>query len=118
MRKRIREILAGIKIVAVLSLMWWSVSHASYGLLGKWFGQEFLDWVSTKMSVFNVAFPYILFGACSLWLVYKAVEWVQRRTHKPRSGADDVDKEQIVSQIRGELNQSSSRVSELLDKLK
>jgi hypothetical protein len=104
-----RKLATGIKtsfgLLGILSAMYWALLHAKFGLIGKFFGQEALDWANSKMSLFSDILPYIVFiiafASGVIWLSYEICERVKKRKRT------DMTRYEIIEKIK-----------DLLDKLK
>lgn len=108
----LRIIKLGFGVVGIFTGMYWASLHAKFGLLGKCFGQETLDWVNDKMNVFNDWLPYFVFVFCLgsglLWLGSFIYGLVRKKKDK------EMTKAEILKKIK-ELNKEQV---DLLDKLK
>ncbi|MFC1937924.1 hypothetical protein ACFLWY_05160 [Chloroflexota bacterium] len=115
-----QRITTGIKatfgIVGIVTAMYWALLHAKFGLIGKVFGQEALEWANTKMSLFNDILPYFVFAVAfisgCLWLGYSIYGWIKRMQGKQRQ--DSMTREETIDEITVLLG----KVIELLSKLK
>ena len=96
--------------------MYWALLHAKFGLIGKFFGQEILDWANLKMSLFSDILPYIVFiiafASGVIWLSYSIYEWGKKRKRKREQEA--LTREEVIEKITELLME----VIELLPKLK
>jgi hypothetical protein len=118
-RNLVQTIKTGLGVIGILTALYWALLNAGYGLLGKLFGQGFLDWVNAEMNAFNEVLPYIVFflafaGGC-VWLGYTIYTHVQR--HK-RKATGEMTRAEIVDEIKETLSSSLGKTIELLDKLK
>ena len=85
-------------------------------MIGQVFGQEILDWVNLKMSLFNAIIPYVVFiiafASGCIWLGYSIYSWVKKIKRKREQ--EDLTREEVIEKITELL----MKVIELLPKLK
>ncbi len=103
-------------IAGLITAMYWALLHAKFGLIGKMFGQEVLEWANLKMSVFSDILPYFVFAVAfisgCLWLGYSIYGWVKK--WKQKREQEDMTREETIESITELLR----KVIELLPKLK
>jgi len=90
--------------------IWWSLNNASIGLLGVWFGNEFLEEANTIMSTFAVWIPYAVFTICTLCLLFVVVTWLLERFVKrfrKRSSMTQDDELNAIGEIMDRWRQRS-----------
>jgi hypothetical protein len=112
MKKLVRVGKIGFGVFGGFTALYWGLLNAKFGLIGKVLGQNKLDWVNSKMSLFNDILPYIVVFASSTFLVLWFVDWL-RGTIKKRRQKNIESKETIIAGIKESLN----KAIESLDKL-
>jgi hypothetical protein len=112
MKKLITIGKAGFGVFGAFTTIYWAMLNAKYGIIGKVFGQQVLDWVNAKMSLFKDFLPYlafvIAFGFLVLWFGSWLWETIKKRRQKPIES-----REGIIAGIKEALD----KVKESLDKL-
>ena len=98
MQNLVKGIKSTFGIAGIITAMYWALLHAKFGLIGKVFGQETLDWMNSKMSLFNDILPYIVFisafASGVIWLSYSIYGWVRKKK------CVDMTKEEIIENIK------------------